>query len=181
MVEQLLTGKNIGILISDEFEQIELTSPKEALEAAGANVSIISVDKQTVTGLNHITKADTFEVDYMLEDSNLPEFDGLVVPGGVVNSDHLRVEPSAQQLIVEMDDAEKPLAVICHGPWLLASAGILKDRTVTSYHTLEDDLTNAGADWVDQEVVIDRNLITSRNPDDLDAFNQTFIDALVAE
>ncbi len=173
-----LTGKKIAFLVHDNFEEVELTSPRDALVEAGAEVSIIAPKGGTVQGMNHIEPSETFMVDTTFKKALAEEYDGVVVPGGVINSDFLRVDTDAQFLLNSFDQAGKPIAVICHGPWLLISSGIAKGRTLTSYHTLKDDLKNAGANWVDEPVVVDGNLITSRNPDDLPKFNSALLKAI---
>jgi protease I len=169
--EQTLAGKRVAVLVSDNFEQVELTEPRKALESAGAEVKILSPEGFTeLQGLNHLDPADKFNVDGHIDDSDPSEFDAVLIPGGVVNSDYLRAEKPAQKFIQEIDGAGKPIAVICHGPWLLVSAGLVRNRTITSYHTLEDDIDNAGGNWADGEAVAERNWVSARNPDDLPAF-----------
>lgn len=175
-----LDGMRVAMLVTEDFEQAELTEPKKALEQAGAQVSIISPKPGKVTGMNHDTKADSFPVDMTLDEANPNDFDALMLPGGALNADNLRIEPKAQNFVKQFDSARKPMAAICHAPWLLVSANILKGRTLTSYHTIQDDIRNAGANWVDQEMVRDGNLVTSRSPKDLGAFNPAMI-ALFAE
>ena len=175
-----LDGMRVAVIVDDDFEQVELTEPKKALEQAGAQVSIISPKPGKVTGMNHDTKADTFNVDMTLDQANPNDFDALMLPGGALNADNLRIEPKAQNFVKQFDSAGKPMAVICHAPWLLVSSNILKGRTLTSYHTIQDDIRNAGGNWVDQEMVRDRNLVTSRSPKDLGAFNPAMV-SLFAE
>ena len=173
-----LQDLRIAILVDDLFEQAELASPKQALEDAGANVSIVAPKGPSVTGLHHADKGDTFKVDLTLDQAKADDFDGLVLPGGVFNADALRVVPAAQAFVKAFERAQKPIAVICHGPWLLVSAGLARGRTLTSWPTLQDDIRNAGGMWVDRDVVTDRNWVSSRNPDDLPAFNRAFIELL---
>lgn len=173
-----LTGKKIAIIAADYFEEVELISPRDALQEAGATVEIVAPHGGQLKSLNHIRPGEAVQVDKRLSDADSSDYDAVVVPGGVVNSDHLRVDVDAQAFIHAMNEAGKPIAVICHGPWLLVSSGLAEGRTLTSYHTLQDDIRNAGGMWLDQEVVTDNNLITSRNPDDLPAFNQALLDAL---
>jgi len=173
-----LDGLNIAILVDDLFEQAELAEPKKALEAAGATVHIVSPKGPTVTGMRHDQKGDAFDVDVPLDRANPEDYDGLVLPGGVINADALRMVEAAQDFARAIDKAGKPLAVVCHGAWLLVSAGLVAGRTLTSWPSLQDDLRNAGATWVDREVVIDGNWISSRKPDDLPAFDDAFIAAL---
>jgi protease I len=168
----------IAVLVDDLFEQAELAEPKKALEAAGATVHIVSPRGPSVTGMNHNDKGDSFKVDVPLARAKPEDYDGLVLPGGVVNADTLRTNDAAQAFAQAFDRAGKPIAVVCHGPWLLISAGLAAGRTLTSWPSLEDDLRNAGATWVDREVVSDGNWTSSRKPDDLPAFNREFIAAL---
>ena len=173
-----LDGLNIAILVHDLFEQAELAEPKKALEAAGATVHIVSPKGPTVTGMRHDQKGDAFDVDVPLDRANPEDYDGLVLPGGVINADALRMVEAAQDFARAIDKAGKPLAVVCHGAWLLVSAGLVAGRTLTSWPSLQDDLRNAGATWVDREVVSDGNWTSSRKPDDLPAFDDAFIAAL---
>ncbi len=173
-----LNGKRVAILVTEGFEQIEMTSPREALEKAGAKCVLISPKGGPVLGFKHHDKADKFKVDLELSKANAGEFDAVLLPGGVISSDALRIEKKAQQFVQEIDRAGKPIMVICHGPWLLISAGLVKGRTITSWPTLQDDLRNAGADWVDKECVRDRNWVSSRKPDDLPLFNREMVKAI---
>ncbi len=175
-----LNGKRVAFLVTDGFEQVELTGPRETLEQSGAVVDILSDKEGTVRGWNHDQPADAFAVDATFESAHLDLYDALVLPGGVQNSDTIRLIPAAQKLVKSHDSAGKPLAVICHGGWLLVSCGLVKGKRLTSYKTLQDDIRNAGGDWVDEEVVVDGNLITSRQPDDIPAFNRQLIKALAA-
>lgn len=176
MQNNTLTGKRVAILVTDNFEQAELVEPKKALEQAGATTKIIAPKSGQVQGMQHGQKANSFPVDLTLEQANPADFDAALLPGGVVNADALRMEPKAQEFVRTLDRQGKPLAVICHGPWLLVSAGLVRGRTLTSYYTLQDDLRNAGATWLDQEMVHDRNWVTSRSPKDLPAFNRGIIE-----
>ena len=176
-----LDGVKIAILVDDLFEQAELAEPKKALEAAGATVHIVSPKGPKVTGMKHHDKGDAFDVDVALAQANPQDYDGLVLPGGVVNADSLRTDTAAQTFAKAFDGAGKPIAVVCHGPWLLISAGLAAGRTLTSWPSLQDDLRNAGATWVDREVVCDGNWTSSRKPGDLPAFNREFIAALQRE
>lgn len=176
--EQSLGGINVAILVTDGFEQVELTGPREALEDAGAATRIVSSRHGKVQGFNHDAKADQFDVDLTFEEAASEDFDAVLLPGGAFNSDRIRVIPEAQRIVQGMQEDGKPIAVICHGAWLLVSAGLVKDRTMTSWPTLQDDIRNAGGHWVDQEVVIDGNWVSSRKPDDIPAFSQALIDLL---
>jgi len=167
-----LNGKRVAILVTDGFEQIELTSPREALEKAGAKCVLISNVDGKVQGFEHHDKADRFAVDLALDKADAADFDAVLLPGGVINGDALRVEKKAQQFVREIDRAGKPVMVICHGGWILISAGLVKGRTLTTWPTLQDDMRNAGANWKDEECIRDRNWVSSRKPDDLPAFNR---------
>ncbi len=175
-MSQQLNNKKIAALVADGFEQVELTKPKKAFEEAGAQVQIISPNSDKVQGWNHYDKADYFSVDIPLEKANPADYDGLLLPGGTANPDQLRTKDKAVEFIKSFIDAGKPVAAICHGPWTLIEADVVKGRKVTSWPSLKTDLKNAGADWVDQEVVEDNGLITSRNPDDIPAFNAKAIE-----
>lgn len=167
-----LKGKRVAILVTEGFEQIELTSPREALEKAGAKCLIVSPKDGPLQAFKHHDKADKFDVDLTLAKADPNEFDAVLLPGGVINGDALRIEKRAQQFVQEIDRAGKPILVICHGGWILVSAGLVKGRTMTSWPTLEDDIRNAGGNWKDQEVLRDGNWVSSRKPDDLPAFNR---------
>ncbi|WP_166361277.1 type 1 glutamine amidotransferase domain-containing protein [Pseudomonas akapageensis] len=173
-----LNGKRVAILVTDGFEQVELTGPKSALERSGVKVDILSQHAGQVKGWHHDKPADDFKVDKTFEATNIDEYDAIVLPGGVQNSDTIRCIPAAQKLIKAHNSEGKPIAVICHGGWLLVSAGLVKGKTMTSYRSLKDDITNAGGRWVDKEVVTDGNLISSREPDDLPAFSRQLIEAM---
>ena len=174
-----LSGKTIAIVATDYFEEAELISPRDALQAAGATVEIIAPHDGKIKGLQHVEPGQSVTVDKTLDEADPNDYDGLVIPGGAINADHLRMETKARDFVRKiMDEQEKPTAVICHGPWLLISSHVVRDRKLTSYYTIQDDITNAGGEWSDQEVVIDGNLITSRNPDDLPAFNQALLKML---
>nr|HET6903239.1 type 1 glutamine amidotransferase domain-containing protein [Ktedonobacteraceae bacterium] len=171
-----LSGMRVAILVTDDFEQAELVEPKKALEQAGATTKIISPKSGQVQGMNHDVKADTFPVDMTLDQANPGDFDAVLLPGGAVNADALRMQPKAQDFVRQIESSKKPIAVICHGPWLLISSGLVKGKKMTSYYTIQDDLRNAGASWVDQEVVRDGNWVSSRSPKDLPAFNKAMIE-----
>lgn len=170
-----LSGMRVAILVTDDFEQAELTEPKKALEQAGAKTMIIAPKSGKVQGMNHDVKADSFNVDMTLDQANPDDFDGVLLPGGALNADKLRMEPKAREFVKRIDSKGKPIAVICHGPWLLVSSDLVKGRTMTSYYTIQDDIRNAGGNWVDQEMVRDRNWVSSRSPQDLPAFNQGMV------
>ena len=171
-------SKRILILATDGFEQSELIEPKQALERAGHETVVASPKSGEIRGWNHTDWGDTVRVDASLDEVSAEEFDALLLPGGQMNPDALRMEDRVIALIEDFDEAEKPIAAICHGPWLLVEADIVDGRTLTSWPSIRTDLENAGADVVDQEVAIDGNLITSRNPDDIPAFSKALLDAL---
>lgn len=170
-----LKGRKVAVLAVDGFEQAELLEPRRALAEAGATVHVISAKAGKIQGFRHVDNGDAVEVDLTFEKAAPDDYDAVVLPGGVVNGDAIRLLPAAQAFVKAVDEAHKPIAVICHGTWLPVSAGIIKGRTVTSWPSLQDDIRNAGGTWVDKEVVEDGNFITSRKPDDLPAFNKTLI------
>ena len=170
-----LDGLRVAILVSTDFEQAEMTEPRKALEQAGAVTTIISPEAGRITGMNHDQKADTFNVDMTLDQANPNDFDAVLLPGGALNADLMRMNPRAQNFVKQIDSSGRPIAFICHAPWLLVSAGLVKGRTLTSYQTIQDDIRNAGANWVDQEMVRDRNWVSSRSPKDLGAFNPAMV------
>ncbi|MFM0513010.1 type 1 glutamine amidotransferase domain-containing protein [Paraburkholderia sp. RL17-373-BIF-A] len=170
-----LKGYEVAVLAVDGFEQAELIEPRRALAEAGATVHVISAKPGKIQGFKHVDKGDAVEVDTTFDEASADDYDAVVLPGGVVNGDAIRLLPQAQAFVKAADNAKKPIAVICHGGWLPVSAGIIKGRTLTSWPSLQDDIRNAGGTWVDQEVVEDGNLISSRKPDDLPAFNRTLI------
>ncbi|WP_028652474.1 type 1 glutamine amidotransferase domain-containing protein [Nocardioides halotolerans] len=174
-----LTGKNVAIIAVDFVEDAELTTPRDRLREAGAAVKVYSPDGSPIQAVEGDTEPTRkIDVDGSFDDLDADTIDALVVPGGTVNADKLRVETAAQTLARQVAGSGKPLAVICHGPWLLVSAGLVEGRRLTSYSSLAEDIKNAGGTWVDEEVVVDQNLITSRNPGDLDAFVGAISDAL---
>ncbi|MGU0966883.1 protease PfpI [Pseudomonas aeruginosa] len=175
---QSLHGKVVAALVTDGFEQVELTGPKKALEDAGATVRILSDKAGEVRGWNHHQPAEAFRVDGTFEDASLDDYDALLLPGGVINSDQIRSLAKAQELAIRAEQASKPVAVICHGAWLLISAGLVQGRTLTSWPSLKDDINNAGGHWVDQEVAVDGKLVSSRKPEDIPTFNRRFIEIL---
>lgn len=176
MDNKTLAGKRVAILVADGFEQVELTEPRRALEEAGAHVALVSPSLDHVQGFNHADKADQFPVEVKLDDANEGEFDALLLPGGVANPDELRTRPNAVAFVRAFADAGKPIAAICHAPWTLIEADVVRGRTVTSWPSLKTDLINAGARWVDQEVATDNGLVTSRKPADIPAFNRKMIE-----
>jgi protease I len=173
---QELNGKKVAILIADGFEQVEMTEPRAALQQAGAQIHIVSIQDGQVEGWNHFDKADTFDVDRTVEQASADDYDALLLPGGVANPDQLRMNPQAVQFVRAFFEAGKPVAAICHAPWMLIEADVVRGRTITSWPSLTTDLKNAGANWVDQEVVTDQGLVTSRNPNDIPAFNRKMIE-----
>ena len=179
-MKAILKGKKVAILVADGFEQIELVEPKKALEEAGAETRIVSPANGTVQGWKHFDPADRFPVDIALDAARAEEFDALLLPGGVANPDELRTIARAVRFVREFFDADKPVAAICHGPWTLIDAGVMRGRTVTSWPSLKADLTNAGAKWVDREVVVDERLVTSRKPADIPAFNRRMLEQFSA-
>ena len=170
-----LKGVRVAVLLTDGVEEPEFTKPKEALEKAGAQLTVFSPKGGEVQAFQHHDKSHKFKTDKKLEEANPADFNALLLPGGALNADALRVEKKAQEFAKAIDSAGKPIAVICHGPWLLASSGLLRGRKMTSYHTMQDDLRNAGAEWQDAEVVVDRNWVSSRKPDDIPAFNREML------
>jgi len=171
-------AKRVLILATDGFEQSELIEPKRILEAAGIETVVASPKAGVIKGWNHTDWGESVKVDATLDEVEAADFDALLLPGGQMNPDKLRMEERAIELVEDFDDADKPIAAICHGPWLLVEADIIDGRTVTGWPSIRTDLANAGADVVDQEVAIDGNLITSRKPDDIPAFSEALIAAL---
>ena len=165
-----LDGKHIAFLFTEGVEQVELEKPLEAVREAGAQVDLISQETGTVQMFEHHDKGDTIDADKAVSDVKASDYDALVLPGGVINPDQLRADEDAVGFVRSFFESHKPVGAICHGPWLLVEADVVKDRTVTSWPSLQTDLRNAGANWVDKEVVVDQGLVTSRNPDDLPAF-----------
>lgn len=176
-----LAGKKIAVVATDGFEQVELEQPVAALRAAGASVEVIAPKPGEIQGFEHHDKGRSVAVDRTLDEADAATYDGLVLPGGVINPDALRLEPSAIAFIKAFHTASRPIAAICHGPWTLIDAGAVKGRRVTSWPSLQTDLRNAGANWVDEEVVVDDGLVTSRKPDDLPAFCAKMIEAFAEE
>lgn len=171
-----LKGLTVAIMVDNGFEQVELTEPRRALEEAGAETLVVSPQRERVRGWDFTEWGDDVPVDVDLDRARPAEFDALLLPGGVMNPDRLRMHPEAVAFARHFFDAGKPVAVICHGPWTVVEAGVARGRRITSWPSLKTDLRNAGAEWVDQEVVVDRNLVSSRKPDDIPAFNRAMIE-----
>ncbi|HEX6456857.1 MAG TPA: type 1 glutamine amidotransferase domain-containing protein [Solirubrobacterales bacterium] len=172
-----LQGKKIAFLTANEgVEQVELTEPLQAVREAGAEAELLAPEAGEIQAFNHLDKGDAFEADRAVAEADASEYDGLVLPGGVANPDQLRTKPEALEFVRGFFEAGKPVGAICHGPWTLIDAGVAKGRTLTSWPSLETDLRNAGAEWVDEEVHVDQGLVTSRKPDDLEAFNAKIVE-----
>jgi protease I len=175
-----LHGKRIAFLLTDGFEQVEMTEPRKALEEAGARTEIVSPSMGEIQGMNHNDKGDKFKVDIKLDTADPAEFAALVLPGGVVNADDLRTYPQAVSFVKAFFDLDKPVAAICHAPWILVEAKVVKGRTLTSWFSLQTDIRNAGGKWIDREVVQDGRLTTSRKPDDIPSFNRKLLEAFAS-
>ena len=173
-----LTGKKIAFLATDMVEQVELTEPWKAVEEAGGAPELVSLEEGEIQGFDHYDKADTFRVDRVVSDVTADDYDGLVLPGGVGNPDTLRKDEDAVRFVRTFVESGKPVAVICHGPWTLVEADVVRDRTLTSFPSVKTDIRNAGGNWVDEEVVVDDGLISSRDPDDLPVFCKTLVGEL---
>ena len=171
-----LDGKKVAILVADGFEQVEMTKPREALDEAGAQTKIVSLKPGKIQGMNHADKGDKFDVDLAVKDARPDEFDALMIPGGLFNPDVLRSDQNALGFAQHFFREHKPVAVICHGPQVLISADLVRGRKMTSWPAIQVDMRNAGAKWVDEEVVVDNGLVTSRKPDDIPAFNRKMIE-----
>ena len=170
-----LKGVKVAILVTDGFEQVELTEPRKALDDAGANTSIISPKRDVVRGWNFTDWGDNFAVDVALDQARPEDFDALLLPGGVTNPDRLRIEPKAVEFVKSFFSADKPVAAICHGPWTVIEAQAARGKRIAAWPSLKTDLSNAGAQWIDEEVVVDGKLVSSRKPDDIPAFNREII------
>jgi protease I len=170
-----LQGKTVAILATDGFEQSELVKPKQALEEAGARTQVISPAEKKIRGWNHKDWGEEMPVDVPLKSADAAQYDALLLPGGVMNPDQLRMNPDAVRFVKHFFDRGKPVAAICHGPWMLVEAGAVRGRTVTSWPSLKTDIRNAGGTWVDEEVIVSNGVVTSRNPDDIPAFNREMI------
>ncbi|HEY2005525.1 MAG TPA: type 1 glutamine amidotransferase domain-containing protein [Solirubrobacteraceae bacterium] len=172
-----LDGKKIAIIATDGVEQVELVEPRKAVEAAGAQTELLSIKSEDIQAMNSdINPADKFSVDKLVADANQADYDGLILPGGTVNADRLRADGDVVSFVQEYFKAGKPVGVICHGPWTLVEADLVRGRTLTSYPSLKTDIRNAGGEWVDEEVVVDQGLVTSRKPDDLPAFTAKIVE-----
>jgi protease I len=177
MADQL-KGKKVAFLAADMFEEIELAEPWKALEQAGAELELVSLQDGEIQGFNHYDKAGSFKVDRSVEEASANDYDGLVLPGGVGNPDNLRQDENAVRFVRDFFEQGKPVGAICHAPWTLIEAGVVRNRTLTSFPSLQTDLRNAGANWVDEEVHVDNGLVTSRKPDDIPAFNKKVIEEI---
>jgi protease I len=175
-VADKLQGKHVAFLATDMVEQVELTEPWKAVEEAGATPELVSLEEGEIQGFNHYDKADTFTVDRTVEEARADDYDALVVPGGVGNPDTMRMDENAVEFVRQFFEQGKPVGVICHGPWMLVESGVVRGRTVTSWPSLRTDIRNAGGNWVDEQVVVDDGLVTSRKPDDLPAFNAKIVE-----
>jgi protease I len=175
-VANKLQGKRIAFLATDMVEQIELAEPWKAVEQEGAKPELVSLREGEIQAFNHYDRADTFKVDRTVEEASAEDYDGLVVPGGVGNPDEMRTDENAVAFVRRFFEQGKPVGVICHGPWMLVEAGVVRGRRVTSWPSLQTDIRNAGGDWVDEEVVVDQGLVTSRKPDDLPAFTSKIVE-----
>lgn len=175
MAEKKLDGCRVAIIATDLFEEAELIEPRMALNEAGAQTTVIAPHSGEIQAVRHDTKTQKVKVDQTLDQARPEQFDAVLLPGGAMNADALRMEPQAQEFVLNFDRNGKPIAVICHGPWLLVSAGLVRGRHMTSYHTIQDDLKNGGATWVDDAAVRDRNWVSSRQPSDIPEFNRNMI------
>lgn len=173
---KVLASKRVAVIATDGVEESELTEPVKALREAGAQVEVISQKREPIQAFRHHAPSKKLEVDRTLDDATPGEYDAVLLPGGALNADAMRTDAKAQRFAQSMNEVGKPMAVICHAPWLLVSAGLAKGRTLTSWPTIADDIRNAGADWVDRAVVVDANLVTSRGPEDLPAFNDAMLE-----
>jgi protease I len=171
-----LSGKKVAILVTDGFEQVEMTEPRRALQDAGAETKIVSIKSGQIQGMNHADKGDKFDVDLTLDEARPDDFDALLIPGGLMNPDTLRSTPEALDFTRHFFENDKPTAAICHGPWVLIDAGVVRGRRLTSWPNIKTDVRNAGGNWVNEEVVVDNGLVTSRKPDDIPAFNRKMIE-----
>jgi protease I len=175
-VADKLQGKRVAFLATDMVEQVELTEPWKAVQDEGATPELVSLEEGEIQGYNHYDKADTFKVDRTVEEASADDYDALVIPGGVGNPDTMRLDENAVEFTRQFFEQGKPVGVICHGPWMLVEAGVVRGRMVTSWPSLRTDIGNAGGNWVDEEVVVDQGLVTSRKPDDLPAFTEKIVE-----
>ena len=173
-----LDGKKVAILVTDGFEQVEMTKPREALDEAGAETKIVSLKPGKIQGMHHADKGDKFDVDLTLDEARPEKFDALLIPGGLMNPDALRSNDDALEFARHFFREGKPVAAICHGPWVLIDAGVVRGRMLTSWPAIKNDVKNAGGKWVNEEVVVDNGLVTSRKPDDIPAFNKKMIEEI---
>ena len=171
-----LDGKKVAILVTDGFEQVEMTKPRDELDEAGAETKIVSLKPGKIQGMHHADKGDKFDVDLTLDEARPEQFDTLLIPGGLMNPDSLRSNDDALEFTRHFFRERKPVAVICHGPWVLIDAGVVRGRTLTSWPAIKTDVKNAGGKWINEEVVVDNGLVTSRKPDDIPAFNRKMIE-----
>src|SRR4051812_8724061 len=176
MADQKLKGKTVAIIAADMVEQVELVDPRKALDAAGAETHLISLKPGEIQGFNHFDKGDKLKVDKTIEEVDASDYDALLIPGGVGNPDQLRGDENVVAFVQDFFESGKPVAAICHGPWVLVEAGVVKGRKLTSWPSLQTDIRNAGGNWVDEQVVVDQGLVTSRKPDDIPAFNDKMIE-----
>jgi protease I len=176
MAEQKLKGKKVAIIAADMVERIELVEPRKALEQAGATTELLSIKPGKIDAFDHFDKAEQIKVDRLVEEAEASEYDALMIPGGVGNPDQLRGDENVVSFVRDFFEAGKPVAAICHAPWVLVEAGVVRGRKLTSWPTLQTDIRNAGGDWVDKEVVVDGGLVTSRKPDDIPAFNKKMVE-----
>ena len=176
MAEKKLQGKKVAIIAADMFEQVELVEPRKALDEAGATTEVISLKPGQIQGFNHYDKADKVKVDKTIEEVEASDYDALKIPGGVGNPDQLRTDENVVRFLQDFYESGKPIAAICHGPWVLVESGIVRGRKLTSWPSLQTDIRNAGGEWVDEKVVVDQGIVTSRKPDDIPAFNKKMIE-----
>jgi protease I len=178
MADKKLEGKRVAIIATDMVEQVELVEPRKALDEAGATTELLSIKPGEIQGFNHFDKGDKLKVDRLVEEADASDYDALVIPGGVGNPDQLRADENVISFVRDFFEAGKPVAAICHGPWVLVEAGVVRDRKLTSWPSIQTDVRNAGGNWVDEEVVVDSGLVTSRKPDDIPAFNKKMIEEI---
>ena len=178
MAKRTLDGKRVAIIATDMVEQIELVEPRKALDEAGATTELLSIKPGDIQGMNHFDKGDKLHVDRLVEEADASDYDALLIPGGVANPDQLRADENVIAFVRDFFEAGKPVAAICHGPWVLVEAGVVRGRKLTSWPSIQTDVRNAGGNWVDEEVVVDSGLVTSRKPDDIPAFNKKMIEEI---